>query len=141
MILIFYHLFSEDWLKSVFLGTQRYSLSVKRNYYLLATETITVLLETKATFCESWHTLWFFKYFLLILQRESKGERKRETSICYSTYICIHWLIIICALSRRQTCNLGVSRQCSKQLNYLARATHCDILTNVICLGLNINLT
>lgn len=33
----------------------------------------------------------------------------------------IHWVILLCALSRDQTGNLGVSGQCCNQLSYLAR--------------------
>ena len=31
--------------------------------------------------------------------RERDRERERETSICCSTYLCIHWLILICPLT------------------------------------------
>ena len=33
-----------------------------------------------------------------------------------------HWLILVCALTRDWTCNLGASGQHSNQLSYLARA-------------------
>ena len=46
---------------------------------------------------------------------------ERETLICYSTYLCMHWLLLICALTRDQTCNFGTSGWCSNQLSYLAR--------------------
>ena len=36
-------------------------------------------------------------------------ERERETSSCCSTYLCIHSLIFVCALTGDRTCNLGVS--------------------------------
>ena len=42
--------------------------------------------------------------------------------ICFSTYLCIHWLILVCALTGDRTHNLGMWRCCSKQLSYLARA-------------------
>lgn len=89
------------------------------------------------------HTVIVKKLFIYFTERkkgERKRDREREKPICYSTYIYIHWLIIICTLCRHQTCNLRVSGQCCNQLNYLARATYCDILTNVVCLGLNVNL-
>ena len=35
----------------------------------------------------------------MILEREEGGERERETSICCSTYLCTHWLILVCALT------------------------------------------
>ena len=40
-------------------------------------------------------------FYLLSLEREGKErerERERKTAICYSTYLCIHWLIFVCAL-------------------------------------------
>ena len=49
----------------------------------------------------------------LILERGrglGGGERQRETLICCSTYFCIHWLILVCALTRDQTLNLGTSK-------------------------------
>ena len=46
---------------------------------------------------------WEFFFHLLIFE---KGE---ETSACRSTYLCIHWLILVCTLTGDQTCNLGVS--------------------------------
>ena len=54
-------------------------------------------------------------------ERERERERERDLLICCSTYLCNHWLILACALTRDWTYNLGVSRQCSNQLNYLAR--------------------
>lgn len=35
--------------------------------------------------------------------------REREPSVCCSTYLCMHWLLLICALIRDGTCSLGVS--------------------------------
>ena len=55
---------------------------------------------------------------------------EKETSICQSTYLRIHWLILVCALTRDQTCNLGVSGQHSNQLSYQARARR-----DFLCLG------
>ena len=43
----------------------------------------------------------------MIWERERK--RKRETMICFSTYWCIHWLSLLCALTGDWTCNLGTS--------------------------------
>ena len=62
-----------------------------------------------------------FYFFLKILklfidsggrggERESEGESVRETSICCFTYLSNHWLILVCALTRDQTHNLGISR-------------------------------
>ena len=67
--------------------------------------------------------LKFFKEFLLFDWFEKEREREREASICCSTYLYIHWLILICFLTRDETCNLGVLGQYSNQLSYLAR-TH-----------------
>ena len=50
-------------------------------------------------------------------------ERERETSIRCSTYLHIHWLLLICALTGDQTCNRGVSGRRSNQLSYPARAS------------------
>ena len=46
---------------------------------------------------------WSIDFF-----RERENGRQRETSICCSTYLCIHWLILVCALSRDQIPNLSV---------------------------------
>ena len=64
------------------------------------------------------------KIFLnfLILEREEKREGERERLICFSTYLCIYWLLLVCALTRDRTHNLGESEQCSNQVSYLARA-------------------
>ena len=37
-------------------------------------------------------------------------------------FLCVHWLILVCALTRDQTHNLGELGKCSNQLSYLARA-------------------
>ena len=49
-------------------------------------------------------------------------DGERETSMCCSTYWCIHCLVFICALTRDRTHDLDVLGRCSDQLNYLARA-------------------
>ena len=46
----------------------------------------------------------------------------RERHCFLFPYLCIHWLIFVCALTRDLTCNLGVSGPCSNQLSYPARA-------------------
>ena len=48
--------------------------------------------------------------------------------ICSSTYLYIHWLILICALTGDQTHNLGVLGQHSNQLNHPDRKNHVTIL-------------
>ena len=62
-----------------------------------------------------------FKNFYLLIFRERGRGRERETSICSSTYLCIHWLILVCALTWDWTCNLGILGRCSNQLRYAAR--------------------
>ena len=65
-----------------------------------------------------------FQIFILIFEK--------ETSICCSTYLCIHWLILACALTRDRTCNLGIWEQRGNQLSYLATVsyTHLTLPTN-----------
>ena len=46
-------------------------------------------------------SLFFFPNFHLLIW-------ERERLICRFTYLCIHWLILLCALIRDRTCNLGV---------------------------------
>ena len=67
--------------------------------------------------------------FLLIWGREEgeegrreRGRRERESLICCSTYLCIHWLLLICVCARDPTPNLGVSGQHSNHLSYPAWA-------------------
>ena len=43
--------------------------------------------------------------------------------ICCSTYLCIHWLFLVCVLTRDRTRNLGLAGWHSTQLSYPARAT------------------
>ena len=52
-------------------------------------------------------------------------EKEREKSICHSTYLYTHWSILVCALTRDWTGNLGISGWGSNQLRYLARALAC----------------
>ena len=49
-------------------------------------------------------------------------ERERETPVCCSIYLCINWLLLVCALTGAQTRNLGISGWHSNQLSYLASA-------------------
>ena len=57
-----------------------------------------------------------FLIFLLILEERKLGRERergrdgagRERLICCSTYLCIHWLILVLALTRDQTHSLGV---------------------------------
>ena len=54
------------------------------------------------------------------MRRREEGERERETLICCCTHLCIHWLILVCALT--WICNLVILGQRSNQPSYLARA-------------------
>ena len=68
---------------------------------------------------KSGHYFYFILFILLIFcflfserERERKRERerterKRNTDFC-STYLCIHWLILVYTLTGDQTCNVGV---------------------------------
>ena len=62
--------------------------------------------------------MFFFNIYCLIWER----ERERKRFICCSTYLCIHWLILSCALTGDRTCNLGVLGWNSNQISYPARA-------------------
>ena len=57
---------------------------------------------------------FFFLSFLFFKTDFRGGEREKHR--------CIHWLILICSLTRDGTWNLGILGQCSNQLSYLARA-------------------
>lgn len=59
--------------------------------------------------------LSFLSFYLFI---ERDRQRQRDWLICCSTYLWIHWLILVCALTGDQTSNVGVSWQCSNQLSY-----------------------
>ena len=67
-------------------------------------------------------------FYFILFKRERKGGGDRKT--------CIHWLILICALTEEQTCNLGVRGQHSERWSYLVRTQylllglgggHCEI--------------
>ena len=38
--------------------------------------------------------------FKLILERERKWGERRERETCCSPYLCIYWLILVCALTQ-----------------------------------------
>ena len=58
----------------------------------------------------------------LFYKARGRGEMERERSIYYSTYLSIHYLILACALTRNQTCLVGVLGWHASQLSYLAKA-------------------
>ena len=55
-------------------------------------------------------------------ERDRQREREKEILICCSTYLCIHWLILVCAPTRDRTHNRGVLGRNSNQMSYPARA-------------------
>lgn len=71
------------------------------------------------------HLGWtVFDSFFLSFFRER--EREKETD-CWSTYLCIHWVILIYAQIRDRTCNLGVSGWHSNQSSYPARTFYVSL--------------
>ena len=54
-------------------------------------------------------------------KQEKEREKERETSTYCSTRPCPHWLILVCALTRNQTCNRGILGWHSNQLSYPTR--------------------
>lgn len=48
--------------------------------------------------------------YWLILEKE-EGSRERES--CCSICLCIHWLILVCALTGDWTCKIGILGWCS----------------------------
>ena len=68
--------------------------------------------------------LWWLSnmfFTLLFFKTVYWGERQRNITLLF-TYLCVHWLIFVCALTGDQTCNLGVTDWHSNQLSHLARA-------------------
>ena len=62
-------------------------------------------------------------FYLLILERErGMGDREREKHLSTVPTVCIHWFLLVCTLTRDQTCNLDISGPCSNPLGYPARA-------------------
>ena len=53
--------------------------------------------------------------------RETERKREKETLICCSTYLCIHSLFLVCALTGGWTHNLGIPGWRANHLRYLAR--------------------
>ena len=64
--------------------------------------------------------LWGSPIYLFSRERE-EGREIEKQSICCSTYLCIHWLISVCALTGDRTHNLGALGWPSNLLSYLGR--------------------
>ena len=61
--------------------------------------------------------MYFFYWF--------ERETDRQTSICCSTYLCIHWLILVCALTGFRIHNFGISGWCSDNWTTQPGPIHC----------------
>ena len=48
-------------------------------------------------------------FIYLSIFREKDEGRERETSICFFTYLCNHWLLLVCALIEGQSYDLGMA--------------------------------
>ena len=53
--------------------------------------------------------------FFFIDFRERKGRGGGRMLICCSTYLCIHWMILVCALIGNWTHSCGVMGWCSRE--------------------------
>ena len=71
--------------------------------------------------------LFILKFFIIFRER----KRERETSVCCSTHLCIHWLILVWALTGDRTHNLGVLGQHSDHLSCLARVKFIAFSENI----------
>lgn len=80
------------------------------------------------------------KYALLQFTEKSERSSKENSKNYRSTYFCTHWLLLVCPLTRGQTCNLGVSAWSSNQLSYLAGTTFYIFSTIVLLPGIKSNL-
>ena len=98
--------FVEDGFCSLHLSRSRVASPV---HYLLKESTFSVE-----------ETLWknFIDWFL---ERGTEGGGERNIDVLF-TYLCTHWLVLVCALTGNQTPSLGVSGWRSNQLSYPARA-------------------
>ena len=83
-------------------------------------------------------------YFLCTLIFFVIYWHERETLICCFTHLCIHQMMLTCALTRDQTCNPGASGSHCKQLSYPARTfgwfLYLTLLFYLSCHGLSSNI-
>ena len=78
-------------------------------------------LDDAATNWASWPGLFKFHIYWF-LEREEGAVREKERLIFCFTYLFLHWLILVCALTGTRTWNLDVSGWCYNQLSYWDRA-------------------
>lgn len=71
--------------------------------------------------CRQWAFLSSWNHFTFFSLRE------REMPVCCSTYLCIPWLIFVCALTGDRAHNLGLSGRCSSQRSCSARPSFCFV--------------
>ena len=64
----------------------------------------------------------FYCYNILFIDFRERKERRRRNTDLLSTYLCTHWLILVCALTGDQNHNVGVSGQRSNPLCYPTRS-------------------
>ena len=73
----------------------------------------------------------FFNFvFIDFRKKERKGEREKNINLLF--HLCVHWLLLGCALTRDRTHNLGLSGCHSNQLSYWP---------GLQCKNLQLNLT
>ena len=118
---------SSDWLKCplcVYVGGG----SMKRNWTPVVLRGIWLCEETffwKDSLIYSPEFFLYLNFFLIYWferERERKGERERETSICCPTHLCTHWLILVCALTRMDPATWAYWDDTNQLSSYLARA-------------------
>ena len=84
------------------------------------------LLTSPSVFCGSHYFFCISIFPFFFFQTRGGGGKGagRETWICCFTYLCIHWLILVCSLTEYGILlYLGVSVLFSDQVNYLTRAS------------------
>lgn len=76
-----------------------YSLIHQLLHLLAIVNNATLNIDVCSSICLSFLLLilFFLFIYLLILERERERERGRETSVGCSTYLCNHWLTLVCA--------------------------------------------
>ena len=89
-------------------------LTVKEWLHLYSPKIISALWKQPRGWCgPQWKWVWHPCF----RETERNGERRGKRTCC-STYLCIHWVILVGALTEKQTCNLGILGWHSNQLSY-----------------------